>query len=427
MTDISENIIFRLKEKKALEEKKYYDLEMKEILQEIVLSGLKEYNFFENNAFMGGTALRLFYGLKRYSDDLDFNMKNEEKDFGWEKCYEHLKGYTKKLGINIYLEEDIVKEKETNKITIINKDIHNLVHNKDIVPWLFTNKNNRKKIEIKLETSFHANNFDVEKKTLYLPQEFKVDIMNIHSLFAGKLHALMCRKNEGERDWYDLDWYVKKGIEPKWDYLSAKLNELGPYAGKNIKADVVFIKEKLLLRIDNIDYDKIDKKVKLLTREEDRIVFNKENMTEIINKIGKDGFLVKYKKGDDWGGGGGRGVELNTKKDNNIEIMTCLKCDIINNDSIKNKILGIEEIKDRGFENSVNNKEDLRKFKYINPSGKETYVLERKNNLNNGKYECQAWHFSKDFNKYSAEIFIQQYDDWKLKQNINNINRSNNR
>lgn len=45
---------------------------LKEVVQEVVLSGLARSNFFNHVAFYGGTALRIFYGLDRFSEDFRF-------------------------------------------------------------------------------------------------------------------------------------------------------------------------------------------------------------------------------------------------------------------------------------------------------------------------------------------------------------------
>jgi len=45
---------------------------LREIIQEVALLGLWRAKFFEHAAFYGGTALRILYGLVRFSEDLDF-------------------------------------------------------------------------------------------------------------------------------------------------------------------------------------------------------------------------------------------------------------------------------------------------------------------------------------------------------------------
>ena len=47
---------------------------IKEVVQEIVLCGLSRAGFFKEAAFYGGTALRIFHGLDRFSEDLDFSL-----------------------------------------------------------------------------------------------------------------------------------------------------------------------------------------------------------------------------------------------------------------------------------------------------------------------------------------------------------------
>ena len=54
---------------------------LREILQEIVLLGLSRAGFFEHALFYGGTALRILYGLDRFSEDLDFSLITPDANF----------------------------------------------------------------------------------------------------------------------------------------------------------------------------------------------------------------------------------------------------------------------------------------------------------------------------------------------------------
>ena len=47
----------------------------REIVQEIALLGLWRSGFFEQASFYGGTALRIFHGLNRFSEGLDFSLE----------------------------------------------------------------------------------------------------------------------------------------------------------------------------------------------------------------------------------------------------------------------------------------------------------------------------------------------------------------
>ena len=190
---------------------KYPDLfrsEIREIMQEIILPGLAETKFFDNNVFQGGTAIRILYGLKRYSEDLDFTMKeNKIKEFSWKPFADHIVKFGKEHGVDFNYTED--HDKFGNKIIRIRSDsLLDMVHNKDIVPVAFTKKGNRKKIEVKLETNFSVNNFRDEMKDVYIFNEYKVRAFDLPSLFAGKLNAVLTREKYSfetrKKERYDL-------------------------------------------------------------------------------------------------------------------------------------------------------------------------------------------------------------------------------
>jgi predicted nucleotidyltransferase component of viral defense system len=56
---------------------------LKEIIQKICLRALQREGFFTKAAFYGGTALRIMYGLQRFSEDLDFCLENPDPEFRW--------------------------------------------------------------------------------------------------------------------------------------------------------------------------------------------------------------------------------------------------------------------------------------------------------------------------------------------------------
>ena len=93
----------------------YYDQKnaMKEVMQEIVLCGLSRSGFFKSAAFYGGTALRIFYGLDRFSEDLDFSLVKKEETFDLEKYFAVLKREVNAFGLNVTISEK-EKVKETD-------------------------------------------------------------------------------------------------------------------------------------------------------------------------------------------------------------------------------------------------------------------------------------------------------------------------
>lgn len=77
MNNVIENMLSKYDIKNKVDETNA----MKEIIQEIVLCGLSRGGFFDVAVFYGGTALRIFYGLNRFSEDLDFALLEPNKEF----------------------------------------------------------------------------------------------------------------------------------------------------------------------------------------------------------------------------------------------------------------------------------------------------------------------------------------------------------
>ena len=63
---------------------------LREILQQIALLGLWRSKFFEKAAFYGGTALRILYGLDRYSEDLDFSLLTPMSKFDLSNLFQRV-------------------------------------------------------------------------------------------------------------------------------------------------------------------------------------------------------------------------------------------------------------------------------------------------------------------------------------------------
>jgi predicted nucleotidyltransferase component of viral defense system len=76
---------------------------IKEIMQEIVLCGLSRAGFFKEAAFYGGTALRIFYGLDRFSEDLDFSLMKENTEFDLQSYFPALEKEVKSFGLNMVI------------------------------------------------------------------------------------------------------------------------------------------------------------------------------------------------------------------------------------------------------------------------------------------------------------------------------------
>src|SRR5690554_1024462 len=80
---------------------------MKEIMQEITLAALAKTDFFKHAAFYGGTALRIFHNLNRFSEDLDFTLLSTDEKFSFEKYIPVINEVFLSLGLNFTIKEKV--------------------------------------------------------------------------------------------------------------------------------------------------------------------------------------------------------------------------------------------------------------------------------------------------------------------------------
>ena len=227
---------------------------LKEIIQEIVLLGLWRSKFYEKAVFYGGSALRILYKLDRFSEDLDFSLIAPEKDFNIKKYLGAVKSELELWNFEVFIEEKNEKNGSTINSAFIKANT--LIHLLKIDVNLKTHKNAVMKIKLEVDQD-PAIGFASELKYHLHPIPFTIKTMALPSLFAGKMHALLCRTrrtNIKGRDWYDLIWFVKNNIPCDLYYLKNKMAQTG-----HIDVSEALTKEKLIEflsgKIKEIDFD----------------------------------------------------------------------------------------------------------------------------------------------------------------------------
>jgi predicted nucleotidyltransferase component of viral defense system len=229
---------------------------LREIIQDIALAGLSRAGFFEKAAFYGDTALRIFYGLDRFSEDLDFSLLKVDPDFSLGKYQDAIVDEFKSLGMQVSIRE----KQKTNKNNIESAFLKSETVWKELVlesviPQNGLNQvaNIKIKIEIDREPPL---GFETEEKLLLKPISFYVKCLTLPNLFAGKMHALLFRKwknNVKGRDWYDMEWYIKKGIPLNLSHFVIRAKDSGDWKKDNITEE-----EFRKLLSDKIDTVKMD-------------------------------------------------------------------------------------------------------------------------------------------------------------------------
>ncbi len=263
--------ILDLLEKYTLKTSSDYENALKEIIQQATLVGLWRAGFFEYAAFYGGTALRIFYGLDRFSEDLDFTLLKQQSEFDFSKYFRAITEELLSLGFSI----DIVEKEKQNRGNIesafLKGDTETNILNVGAPIDILNMVPKGKLLKVKFEIDVNPPDiFRTENRFLLEPIPCSVKIISPSYLFAGKMHALLFRKWKERvkgRDWYDLVWFIKKEIPLNLEHLHKRINQ----SESNTKEK--FTKEKL----KKIYFDSVDK-LDIQKAKRDVIPFIKNNL-----------------------------------------------------------------------------------------------------------------------------------------------------
>lgn len=220
-----------------------------EITQQVVLAGLHRGGFFDRAAFYGGTCLRLFHQLPRFSEDMDFSLLAPDDGFKFENYFQPIIDEFDSLGRKVEIKK---KEKKTfGKVESAflkdTTDVYNVAFQ--------TEKTVKVKIEVDTQPPLK---FQTEQKALTLPYTFMVRCFELPDLYAGKMHALVFRNWKTRvkgRDWYDFEWYVRWGVPLDFNHLQERIHE---FNGVTMSKEEFMAKLKERLSNTNIEDVKAD-------------------------------------------------------------------------------------------------------------------------------------------------------------------------
>ncbi len=245
---------------------------LREIMQEIALAGLYRAGFFEKAAFYGGTALRIFYGLDRFSEDLDFSLLEVSTGFSLSKYQEAIVNEFESLGMKVSIRE----KKKTVKSNIDSTFLKSETLWKELVlegiipqQGIHQIANIKIKIEVDKEPPL---GFDTEEKLLLRPFSFYVKCFTLSDLFAGKMHALLFRKwgkNVKGRDWYDMEWYIKKGTALNLNHFLLRAKDSGDWTGDTITEGE--FRALLTNKIDSVNMQYVKDDIKRFVKDAKRM------------------------------------------------------------------------------------------------------------------------------------------------------------
>jgi len=262
---------------------------LREILQEISLLGLSRSSFFTKAAFYGGTALRIFYGLDRYSEDMDFSLLRpddsfslieyetfvvkELESFGFEASFT-----VREKSVGTQIESAFMKADTKTHFLMINGT-------RALADRLPTGQQIKIKIEVDTDP---PPGFKTETKYLLRPTPFSSRVYVLPDLFAGKMHALLCRnwKNRVKgRDWHDFVWYVSRGTPLRLAHLEARMIQSGHKTWPGDLTPEIFL-GILRERIETLDIESAKADIVRFTADAESVsIWSKDFFTAAAQKI----------------------------------------------------------------------------------------------------------------------------------------------
>ncbi len=260
---------------------------LREIMQEIALLGLWRSKFFEKAAFYGGTALRILYGLDRFSEDLDFSLLSPKRDFDIGRYGLALEKELCAFGFDVRVEKRnrviagpvqsaFLKTGTLNALLVISTDesIARVVPRGQVL-----------KIKLEVDTD-PPPGFSTESGYLLQPIPFAVRSYALPDLFAGKMHAVLCRKWKNRvkgRDWYDLVWYVANHPELHLAHLEQRMRQSGHLADGKVMDEREF-RHVLRDRIDRLDVDQARREVEPFVKYPETLAIWSRDFFHVIGK-----------------------------------------------------------------------------------------------------------------------------------------------
>lgn len=204
---------------------------LKEVLQEVVLCGLSRAGFFRKTAFYGGTALRIFHGLDRFSEDLDFSLVAPDDSFALSEYFSMLRKEVSSFGLNLEITEKVKGKDSAIQSAFLkgNTREHLLMFFKSDQGIEGIPENEKIKIKFEVDTN-PPSSASFERRYRLLPMPYEVMLYDMPSLFAGKVHAVICRAWKTRikgRDLYDYVFFLSKGTALNTEHLKSRLVQTG--------------------------------------------------------------------------------------------------------------------------------------------------------------------------------------------------------
>ena len=238
---------------------------LKEIVQEIALYGMSKSGFFQEGAFYGGTALRIFYGLHRFSEDMDFSLVHPNPSFALSDYLPAVEEELSAVGLKMRVEQkNKTKVTDIQSAFIKGDTLIQIISIQQTDEVLIPGIHKQEQLKIKLEVDTNPPpGAGFELRYALRPVPYVVRLYDKPSLFAGKIHAVLCRnwaRRIKGRDLYDYVWYLSQDTPVNLFHLQKRLEQSDRWDSSKQLA-LQDTKDMLKERFSQLDFEAAKKDV----------------------------------------------------------------------------------------------------------------------------------------------------------------------
>ena len=262
---------------------------LREVMQEIALFGLWRSKFFEKAAFYGGPALRVLYGLDRFSEDLDFSLLGKRLDFDLAGYGQALKRELASFGFDVEVERRGKPPEAAIQSAFLKAHTRTEMITVEFDQALVRQVPRNQVLKIKLEIDTDPPpGFSTEMRYLLRPVPFAVRTFSLPDLFAGKMHAVLCRGWKSRlrgRDWYDLIWFAAYHPELHLAHLEQRMRQTGHWTDTAPLTEAN-LRGLLARRIGGLDVGQIRREVETFVKDPAALaVWSEEFFRDVVSRI----------------------------------------------------------------------------------------------------------------------------------------------
>lgn len=262
---------------------------IREILQEMILAGLARTDFFTKAAFHGGTQLRIFEGIRRYSEDLDFALLSPDGDFELRTYLEKVALELEAVGVTLEVKDKSTADNTIKKGFLKTDSLVRILELRYVGGRGTLGTPGKTLIKLEVDSN-PPSGACYRSDALLFPYPASIRCFDRESAFSGKLHALLCRTYIKGRDWFDLVWYASVKARINHELLTAAIDQQGQWAGRHVRTDDDWVRERLKEVVSRLDWDAAREDVRRFVYTSDRPsldLWNCEFFTSLVDRIGK--------------------------------------------------------------------------------------------------------------------------------------------